>query len=88
MNENIKISADGEWMKNCIKTFNVKKFQFLALNFILVDSTKPSFKSVIHQTNYNCREGINEFIKYLIYKLFKNIILKLFFKKFYKYEKK
>ena len=86
MNENIKISADGEWMKNCIKTFNVKKIPVFSSKFYTGGiSTKPSFKSVIHQTNYNCREGINEFIKYLIYKLFKKHYFKIiFFKKFYK----
>ena len=84
-NSNLKIAADGEWMKENIRLFGYKKIPILISNFYTGGfSTNPTFKSIKVQYDYNLKEGFKETAKFMLFKIFKsNYFNVIFNNKFY-----
>ena len=82
MDENLKISADGEWMKKNIEIFGKKKIYKIISNFYTGGlTTNPSVKSIKVQSKFSLKEGIKETSKYILSKIFKEDYFNVVFKK-------
>jgi hypothetical protein len=82
-----KITADGEWMKNNVKKFNIKKIYIPISIFSLGGiSNFPSSRSLKMKVNSDIREILKEFLKFILLKI---VGTKLFYKIIYyfKYNK-
>lgn len=69
-NNEKKITADGEWMKNNIKRFNIKKIYIPLSVFTLGGiSNFPSKKSLMMKTNNGTCVIVKEFLKFVLLKI-------------------
>ncbi len=68
-NENFKITADGEWMRENIKLNGLKKFYIPITVFSLNGiSTLPSIKTILIKKKTSFKDFIKEIIKYILSK--------------------
>ena len=79
-----KITADGEWMKNNVKRFNIKKIYIPVSIFSLGGvSNFPSSRSLRMKMNSDIREILKEFLKFILLKI---VGTKLFYKIIYHFK--
>ena len=79
-----KITADGEWMKNNVKRFNIKKIYIPISIFSLGGvSNFPSTRSLKMKMNSDAREILKEFFKFILLKI---VGTKLFYKIIYQFK--
>lgn len=68
--ENLKITADGKWMRENARLNDLKKFYIPVTLFSLNGiSTLPSIKTILIKKKINLKEFYKEIIKYIISKL-------------------
>lgn len=69
-NENFKITADGQWMRENAKLNGLKKFYIPTTVFSLNGiSTLPSIKTILIKKRISLKDFYKEIIKYIISKL-------------------
>jgi hypothetical protein len=80
-NNEKKITADGEWMKNNVKKFNIKKIYIpLSIFYLGGISNLPSKRSLMMKTNNGSYTMLKEFLKLMLLKI---VGINLFYKIIY-----